>query len=98
MAYGTESTSQLWTPSSQDQDTERDRRDAAIAELDTHAGWIELKGLLLQVTRYERTSFDHPNWAAIRAHREGRIEQVLDTIKAVEAAVARTKARKAQGP
>lgn len=76
--------------------TDRERRDAAIAELDKHPGWVALKELLLQVTRYERTDFDHVNWAAVRAHKEGKIEQVLDMIKTVQAAVDRTKARKAK--
>lgn len=66
-------------------DTRQDRT-ALLAQLAEHPSWEAVKELLRPALAHQRLNFDDPQWAGRMAYANGRCDQALDVLKAVDKA------------
>lgn len=64
----------------------RQDRTALLAQLAEHPAWEALKDILRPALAHKRLDFTNPQWAGLMAYEQGRCDQAIDVIKAVDKA------------
>lgn len=64
----------------------RQDRTALLAQLAEHPAWEAVKEILKPSLAHKRLNFDDPQWAGRMAYEQGRCDQAIDVIKAVDRA------------
>ena len=65
---------------------DRETREALLAQLVDLPAWKAVLDVLQPALMHQRINFDDPQWAAKQAYQNGRCDQALDLIKAVDRA------------